>query len=94
MIFKFLRALTPLFHPGHGSGQLSRSFTFQVSISLEPRDVFLYRLMAYRRAERGDFEGAARWAGRGLAAAPGDPMLSRLKTDAAARRLSFRAAFR
>ncbi len=64
------------------------------AVALDRRHPLTYRVMAYRAAAAGRFAEADDWLRRGLAQAPTDGFLLRLKPDVARRRLSFRAAFR
>ncbi|OGR58860.1 MAG: hypothetical protein A2X36_02945 [Elusimicrobia bacterium GWA2_69_24] len=63
------------------------------AVSLAPREVFAYRVLAYLSARTGDFPGAESWLRKGLELDPEDSFLKRLAPDVAARRLSFRAKF-
>ena len=66
---------------------------FAQATVLQPSDVFAYRVLAYENARIGRWTDARRWLEQGQRAVPGDVFLKRLATDAAARKLGFRAVF-
>lgn len=67
---------------------------FERAIALAPAsEGYSYRALAYLHASEGRFAEAKRVAGEGLSRHPADAMLARLRRDAEAGRLSFKAGF-
>ncbi|OIO07163.1 MAG: hypothetical protein AUJ52_10800 [Elusimicrobia bacterium CG1_02_63_36] len=66
---------------------------FEKAVSLQPADLFSYRVLAYLAALRGDFPEARRRSAEGLARAPADSLLLRLDEEVRQDRLGFRVRF-